>query len=157
MVFEVRDGYYEDLSDWQNKATWLVFVTAIILFMVAVVLGNDKLLLLGAVGGLLARLRKTLSAKKTGFDYGVSWAVLFLAPLVGALTGWAGVLLAVVFMDPSVLHLTADEFTWQTAAGTEPGMVLAIVFGYSATLFDRVLAGAETALTKTPEGGSSAT
>lgn len=155
LIFDARDCYYEDLSDWQNKAVWLVVVTAVILFLVTITMGNSKLLLLGAIGGLLARLRKTMAAKTVGFDYGVSWSVLFLAPLIGALTGWAGVLLAVVFIEPNVLHVPASQFTWTNAAHTEPGMVLAIVFGFSATLFDRVMSGAEAALTKQPAGNRS--
>lgn len=158
LIFGARDCYYEDLSDWQNKATWLVFVTTAILFILSAVMGNDKLLLLGAVGGLLARLRKTLASKSVGFDYGVSWSVLFLAPLVGALTGWAGVLLSVVFISPELLMLGSQvQLTWQTAASTEPGMVLALIFGFSATLFDRVMERAESALAKKPAGGGAST
>lgn len=148
LLFDAKDCYYEDLADWQNKAVWLVFVTSIILFLVAVTQINDMLLLLGAVGGLLARLRKTLTTKKLGFDYGVSWSILFLAPVVGALTGWVGVLLATIFINANTLGVNASHLDWNTIAGNNAGMVLAIAFGYSATLFDRVMEGAETALTK---------
>lgn len=153
LIFEARDNYYEGLSDWQNKALWLVVVTAAIVVLIAAVLGHSTFLLLGAVGGLLARLSKTMTAKTIGFDYGVSWSVLFLAPLVGALTGWAGVLVSGFVMELHVLNPAITESTCALTGDTN--MVLAVLFGFSATLFEGVMSGAEAALTKKPAGASS--
>ncbi len=153
LIFEARDNYYEGLSDWQNKALWLVVVTAAIVVLIAAVLGHSTFLLLGAVGGLLARLSKTMTAKTIGFDYGVSWSVLFLAPLVGALTGWAGVLVSGFVTELHVLNPAITQSTCALAADTN--MVLAVLFGFSATLFEGVMSGAEAALTKKPAGASS--
>ena len=154
LIFEARDNYYEGLSDWQNKALWLVVVTAAIVVLLAAVLGHATFLLLGATGGLLARLSKTMTAKTIGFDYGVSWSVLFLAPLVGALTGWAGVLVSDFVAEMHVLNLPAIIQS-TCALANDAKMVLAVLFGFSATLFEGVMSGAEAALTKKPAGGSS--
>lgn len=155
IIFDARDNYYEGLSDWQNKAFWLVTVTTVIVVLLAAVLGNATYLLLGAAGGLLARLSKTMNARSIGFDYGVSWSVLFLAPLVGALTGWTGVLVAnfVVQLDvinPALLN-TASEITEET------NLVLAVLFGFSARLFEGVMNSAEKAVSKKPESGAGET
>jgi hypothetical protein len=151
LLFNSRDEYYESLADWQNKSVWLVCVTALVLFLVSAFLGGERFLILGAVGGLLARLGKSMKSRSAGFDYGVSWSILFLAPLVGALTGWAGVLLSDFVAGLEVLTFPG----WDKSAKLLPlevKSVLAVFFGFSATLFEGVMAGAEAALTKQPAG-----
>ena len=98
-------------------------------------------------------LRKTMGAKSVGFDYGVSWSVLFLAPLVGALTGWAGVLVSGFVVELDVLNLPTALVESCTLTD-DTKMVMAVLFGFSATLFEGVMSGAEAALTKKPVGGS---
>jgi len=163
MIFNARDTYFEDLSDWQNKALWLVIIAAAIVVLLASTLGHTSFLLLGATGGLLARLRKSMSIKSTGFDYGVSWSILFLAPMVGALTGWAGVMVADLVAGLDLLKLPENLLATATLAdgtklvsGIEANakLVLAVMFGFSATLFEGVMSGAEAALTKKPVGGN---
>ena len=115
--------------------------------------GNIKLCLLGAIGGLLSRLRKVLWRKHLGFDYGVSWSTLFLSPLVGALTGWSGVLLIMVLTKLDVLgnvFRTALDFKWSEAGDHPEALALAVAFGFSATLFERMMERIESTLAKGP-------
>lgn len=135
-VYNDQDEGFESLADGQNKAFWLVIATAMILFGISVVFHQAQVLLIaGAAGGLLARLRKHLRSRKRAFDYGVSWTNLFLSPLVGALTGWAG---AMLFFVADHWGLVGDKFEIGSLADlTIATVMVSLVFGYSATLFDR--------------------
>ncbi len=158
LIFNSRDTYYEELSDWQQKALWLVIVTGGIVLLLATADRDTVIYLMyGATGGLLARLAKTMSAKDIGFDYGVSWSILFLAPLVGALMGWAGVMISNFVLALDVLNLPDELFSKIAAKKGELSLlsdnskdVLAILFGFSATLFEKVMSGAITTMTKKP-------
>lgn len=160
LLFNARDTYFEELSDWQHKALWLVVITGAIVVLLATTEHNILFLLLGAIGGLLARLSKAISSKDVGFDYGVSWSILFLAPLVGALMGWAGVLIADFILAMDILKLPGKLLTTLTESDGDKLVmsentrnVMAILFGFSATLFEGVMSGALSALTKKPGGG----
>lgn len=160
LISNSRDNYYEELSDWQQKALWLVIVTgAIVLLLATTDQSTTIYLLFGATGGLLARLAKTMSAKDIGFDYGVSWSILFLAPLVGALMGWAGVMISDFMLALDILKLPDTLFSKVAEKKGELNIlsdnskdVLSLLFGFSATLFERVMSGAITTLTKKPAG-----
>lgn len=148
LLFNERDNYFESLANWQNRATWLVFVSLLILIVLGLTHGNTALFVLGAVGGLLVRMRKVLSARQHAFDYGASWSTLFLAPIVGALTGWAGVLIVLVLSDIGVLGTIFEnmldlnnvkDMPWREITITKEIMALAIAFGFSATFFESVI------------------
>ncbi|HEC18221.1 MAG TPA: hypothetical protein ENI97_02645 [Gammaproteobacteria bacterium] len=152
LLFDKRDNYFEGLANWQNRATWLVFVSLFILVVAGITNGNTVLFVVGAIGGLLSRMRKVLIGKKHAFDYGASWSTLFLAPVVGALTGWSGVLLVLVLADADVLGAIfgnmlelekIKDIPWRDIAITKASMALALVFGFSATFFERVIEGFE--------------
>lgn len=160
LIFSARDTYYEELSDWQHKALWLVIITGAIVVLLATAQSNVLFLLLGAIGGLLARLAKAMKTKDVGFDYGVSWSILFLAPLVGALMGWAGVLISDFILALDILKLPEKLLTKLTSQNgdmlvltSNTKNVMAILFGFSATLFEGVMSGAISALAKKPMGG----
>jgi len=157
MLLDARDNYFEILADWQNKASWLVMTSVLIILALGVTAGNIELCLLGAIGGLLSRLRKVLWRKHVGFDYGVSWSTLFLSPLVGALTGWSGVLLIMVLIKLNVLGTVFEGFEWSQAIDKPEVLALAVAFGFSATLFERMMERVESTLAKGPPvvGGKS--
>ena len=159
LIFNARDDYFEGLSDWQNKALWLIFMTVIIVTLLAITHEKEMpYMLLGATGGLLVRLAKAINTKNIVFDYGVSWSMLFLAPIVGALMGWTGVLISEFVATLDVLNLPQSmiQATCKLENGKEVIVqiadnaknVLAVLFGFSATFFERVMSGAITALTK---------
>ena len=156
LLFDARDTYYETLADWQNKAMWLVMVGLSILLMLGLGIGNAILLILGAVGGLLARMQKVLERKNIGFDYGMSWSTLFLSPLVGALTGWAGVILVYFLVDIGLLGdllKPLQDAPWSGAHQSSVAMALAVTFGFSANLFNRMIEQVAGNLTKIPKIG----
>ena len=95
------------------------------------------LLLAGAVGGMLARLRKAVKIKTSVFDYGVAWPVLFLTPFTGALAGWTGVAMLYTLHDSGVLispNMPINLFDVNLFT-----TLAALMFGMSATLFDRFI------------------
>lgn len=145
LIYAYDDGQFEMMADAKNKGYWLVWAAfASVIAIGALFPGAVILLLAGAIGGLLARLRKAIKQKSAAFDFGVSWGVMFLTPLVGAITGWLGVamvqiLLAWEFFGEQLLPLQLYEPNLYTA-------VLAFLFGLSATLFDKFVERFESSL-----------
>lgn len=139
-AYEYRDTYYGKLADWNNKVAWLVIVALFFVISLAAADGEQsRVLLIGALGGLLAKLRSSIYRADVPTDYGASWTTLFLIPLVGALTGWAGI--ALVHMLAEISFLIEPKLTSRAAT---PG--LALLFGYGATLFDKLAVNASTKL-----------
>jgi len=137
LVFQLKDTRFEELADHQNKALYLIFTAVLILIGIGVLSESVMpVLVIGAAGGLLARLRKVMYRKATGFDYGVSWVGIFLAPLVGALTAWGGTLLF------HILHhwgLLTDKMAIPIDEPNANTLIVALAFGFSATLFERFM------------------
>ena len=139
-LYERRDESFEHLEEWNNKGLWLVAAAALLVLCLTT-MGNSQLLLLGSVGGLLGKLRGIVKQRSIPYDYGVSWTTLFLTPLVGALTGWVGVLLLPFFVQ---LTLLGAFFNIEWAGATKPeGLALAVFFGLGATYFDKLLESAQ--------------
>lgn len=137
LVFQLQDSRFEELADHQNKALFLIFTAVLILVGISVLIPAAlPVLVVGSVGGLLARLRKVMYKRSTGFDYGVSWIGVFLAPLVGALTAWSGVLLFHVLRDWDLL---TDKLAISIDPPNLNTLVVALAFGFSATLFERFM------------------
>lgn len=136
IIYLDEDEQFGALADAQNKVLWLVMTAAMILFGLSWIFPQAQVLFLtGAAGGLLARLRKMVRKRGLPFDYGISWTVLFLTPLVAALTGWAGTLLFILLQE---WGLIGDNF--KGISITNPSyatLMVAMVFGYSATLFEK--------------------
>ncbi len=143
LIFNDRDEYFESLADWQNRAMWMSISALVILVLLSGTIGNTHFFILGAIGGLLSRLRTAMGMKNAAFDYGVTWSRLFLAPLVGALTGWSGALISMVFIKYNILPINTETIhlptTWENAEGNGFLMTMAIAFGFSATLFEHVM------------------
>ncbi len=142
---EYRDDYFEMLHDWQNRTMWLTYVA--ILFISVLVWAEDNVFLLvaGGFGGLLSKLRSMIKNPDSSNDYGFSWSTLFLAPLVGALTGWAGTYLVIVMTYADIFGdgiVKALNIHCQT--GLSPTLIIiALVFGYSAGLFEKMMSRVE--------------
>jgi hypothetical protein len=77
-LYEHGDRAYFELASWHSKMMWLVGSALLLIFALAATLQNAVLLLLGAVGGLLSRLARTVSSADTANDYGATWGALFL-------------------------------------------------------------------------------
>jgi hypothetical protein len=135
-VYREEDVRFEALAAFQNKAFWLIIASLSSVVGLAVsFIGAPVLLMAGATGGLLARLRKVIDRRGGRFDYGMSWSVLFLTPLVGALTGWIGTAIFQILLEWDLLGEQfggVDVFSPNLVT-----VVVALAFGLSATLFDK--------------------
>ena len=136
VLYEHGDRDYFELASWHSKMMWLVGSALLLIFALAATLQNAILLLLGAVGGLLSRLARTVSSADKGNDYGATWGALFLSPLSGALSAWGGVLLIVLGLKFNVLGI-AVKVDWCNPY--EPAtLAIALLFGFSERLFDGI-------------------
>ena len=147
-IYEARDADYATLVSWHSKAMWLVFSGLFLIVGIGIAIGSPILLLVGAVGGLLSRLQRALYRESMPTDYGASWTSLFLSPIVGALTGWAGILLLDAAAD---LKLIGDLFRNAWHVPTAPlTLACAVIFGFSERLFNGILNQLETKINTKP-------
>jgi len=142
IVYSRRDTDLATLLSWHNKTTWLTGCGLLLVLALAAALENDVLFLLGATGGLLSRLSRSLYRQDVPTDYGASWTTLFLSPVVGAIAGWAGVLLVHLCLTLGVLGTMFASISWDNSFNTL-SFALALVFGFSERAFDTVLSGLE--------------
>jgi hypothetical protein len=146
-LYEHGDRAYFELATWHSKMMWLVGSALLLIFALAATLQNAILLLLGAVGGLLSRLARTVSSADTANDYGATWGALFLSPLSGALSAWGGVLLIVLGFKFNILG-TALNVDWCNPY--EPAtLAIALLFGFSERLFDGIATQIDQKISKT--------
>jgi hypothetical protein len=136
--YDRTDNSFAYLLSWQNKAAWLVaFGLLLALAMACIAPTQSIFLLIGAVGGLLSRLARSLERNDVPTDYGASWATLFLSPVAGALGGWSGCLVSALAVKAQVL---GSLFTGLWACPTSTFAVgAALAFGFSERLFSGVL------------------
>jgi hypothetical protein len=128
---------YADLVSWQNKTSWLVGCCLLLIVVLTGAFPNQSILfLVGAAGGLLSRLSRSLNRKEAPTDYGASWTTLFLSPVAGALGAWVGVLVASLAAKLNILG-GAWGVGWSDAF--EPTVLaVALAFGFSERLLDSV-------------------
>jgi hypothetical protein len=150
-LYNARDTKFTNLATQQNKVTWLVFV-GLAIMAALVSQGYEDLLMAGAVGGILSRLQRELQRREVPSDYGLSWSVLFLSPVTGALSGWAGLLLLQALQKLNVIDLAGLlPPGLDLTAPTAPVLGVAIVFGISERLLDRLVRQAEDEIAVTPK------
>lgn len=142
VVYERRDTNFATLVSWHNKTSWLTGCGLLLILALSAALGNEVLFLLGATGGLLSRLSRSLYRQDVPTDYGASWTTLFLSPVVGALGGWAGVLLVALAEKLGVLGPVFESIRWDSPYGAM-AYGLAFVFGFSERAFNTVLSQLE--------------
>jgi hypothetical protein len=149
-LYNARDTKFTNLATQQNKVTWMVF-TGLAIMAALVSMGYDALLLAGAVGGVLSRLQRELQRRDVPSDYGLSWSVLFLSPVSGALSAWAGILLLQSLQRFNVVDLAAllpDGTDLTNPSGAILGV--AILFGLSERVLDRIVRQAEDDIASKP-------
>jgi hypothetical protein len=137
LTYQNEDEKFSQLANWQNKADWLVVVG---LLLIVVLVGWDPVhslfLLLGAVGGLLSRLSRSLRSGDFPTDYGADWTTFFMSPVAGALGAWALILVGGLAAQLGILGSIFGP------AWSEPGssitLGMAVVFGFSEQLLDTV-------------------
>jgi hypothetical protein len=149
-LYDARDTKFTNLATQQNKVTWLVFIGLAIMGAL-VSQGYEDILMAGAVGGILSRLQRELERRDVPSDYGLSWSVLFLSPVSGALSAWAGVLLLQALQKLNVIDLSA--LLPESIDLTQPtGAILgvAILFGISERFLDKLVKQASDQIAASP-------
>jgi hypothetical protein len=137
--YQRGDDSFADLVSWQNKTAWLVACGLVLIVVLTRAISHHSILfLVGATGGLLSRLSRSLDRKDVPTDYGASWTTLFLSPVAGALGAWAGILLSGLAVKINVLG-SVFQADWSTTACQPTTLAIAFVFGFSERLLDGVL------------------
>ncbi|MFF5703008.1 hypothetical protein ACFY7H_10950 [Streptomyces sp. NPDC012794] len=129
-----EDGDFEREYELQRIALWLALTGLGAVLLVGLVLDHRLSLLLGGLGGFLSPLIGVMRAQRPA-----SWGVLVLAPVGGALAAPGGLLLVRMLADPE-LNLLGQVFldnSW--GAPARPiSLAIALLFGFSGTLFSRL-------------------
>lgn len=137
--YDREDISFANLVAWQNKTSWIVYLGLLLIVVLAGIEPQRAILLLvGAVGGLLSRLSRSLERKDVPTDYGASWTTLFLSPIAGALGAWAGVLVTGLAAHFNVLDSETFKGLW-SCPFAETSLAIALLFGFSERLLDTVL------------------
>lgn len=138
------DNIFAQLVGWQTKAVWLVGVGCSLVVVLSFAIGNAVLFIAGAAGGYLSRLARQLKRADVPTDYGASWTTLFLSPVVGALSGWFGILLIVLLSNSKLALLGAAFQQVQWCCPLAPlTLGLAFALGFSERLFDGIISSLE--------------
>jgi len=138
------DHKFAQLVGWQTKAVWLAGVGCSLVVVLASAVGNPVLFIAGAAGGYLSRLGRTLKGVDVPTDYGASWTTLFLSPIVGALSGWFGILLVVIMADSRFQLLGAGFQMVQWSSPLAPATLgIAFALGFSERMFDGIISSME--------------
>src|ERR1700687_5496368 len=146
---------YAELVSWQNKASWLVGCGLLLIVALTNAFPNHGVLfLVGAAGGLLSRLSRSLNRKDAPTDYGASWTTLFLSPVAGALAAWAGILVANLAVQLGILSQALDV-SWEKVL-TPATLAVALAFGFSERLLDSVFSKLDEKALKDSATGSRA-
>ncbi|MFJ3879028.1 hypothetical protein ACIPW5_16350 [Streptomyces sp. NPDC090077] len=129
-----EDEAFEREYELQRIALWLALTGLGAVLLIGLVLDHRLSLLLGGLGGFLSPLIGVMRAQRPA-----SWGVLVLAPVGGALAAPGGLLLVRMLADPE-LNLLGQVFldnSW--GAPARPiSLAIALLFGFSGTLFSRL-------------------
>jgi len=100
---------YIRLLTWHNKVLFLLIISRG-LIVGAAGLGWARLLVFGAIGGLVSRLIRGLEGENgtAPSHYSCYWTSFFVSPVMGALAGWLAVLLVTFLVDIKVLGNQLD-------------------------------------------------
>lgn len=141
-IYNASDTKFAGLMEWHNKAMFLVYLSLLSIAMLGIVFHHEDLFLIGAVGGLMSRMTRTLFREDVPSDYGASWTTLFLSPLLGAISAWAGIALIVWLREMGVLGEALGSITWYRP--TDAVMIAtAFTLGFSERLFTSLLSRVE--------------
>ena len=142
IIYDHTDTKFAALMEWHNKAMFLVYLSLVAIGVLGLVFQHEELFLVGAVGGLMSRMTRSLFREDVPNDYGASWTTLFLSPLLGALSAWVGITLIVWLVEFEVLGEAFKTISWSTPTG--PVMIAtAFTLGFSERLFTSLLSKVE--------------
>jgi hypothetical protein len=142
ILYNNNDTRFSGLMEWTNKSMWLVYLSLIVIAMVSAVFRHSELFLLGAAGGLMSRMARSLHREDVPNDYGASWTTLFLSPLLGAISAWFGITLMMWLYQMGVLGAAFARIDWNN--GIDAVLIaMAFTLGFSERLFTSLLSSAE--------------
>lgn len=158
LLYEARgviDGHDEnDLDDtmnWHNKTIWLIWLgVLLVISLEGTRRGGGGLFAAGAAGGFLSRLRRAMKSVDDLADSGLYWTTFFLSPLVGALAGWAGILLIELAVKIGVLGSGFSAIAMGTGYGSL-ALAVAFLLGFSERFFDAIAGSVEDKVSKKNE------
>lgn len=129
-----EDAEAEREYEQQRAALWLATTGLGVVLLLGVVLGHELTMLLGALGGFLSPMLGVMRSQRPS-----SWGVLVLAPVGGALAAVGGLLLVRMLADPelNLLGRVFLENSWDAPA-RPLSLAVALLFGFSGTLFSRL-------------------
>ncbi|MFI8966428.1 hypothetical protein ACIGO8_30440 [Streptomyces sp. NPDC053493] len=133
-IHDQEDGEFEREYELQRTALWLALTGLGAALLIGLVFDHRLSMLAGGLGGFLSPLIGVMRAQRPS-----SWGVLVLAPVGGALAAPGGLLLVRMLADPelNVLGQVFLENSW--GAPARPiSLAIALLFGFSGTLFSRL-------------------
>ncbi|NOK07470.1 hypothetical protein [Corallococcus exercitus] len=150
---ETQDIYY-----WHNRIMWLATCSLGFISILTLWFGQPGLFLLGGAGGFLSRLSRLRVGNAIPQGYETFWAVLFISPLIGALAGWLGVLVAHLLVEQDLLGSDFQNVTWgANVPPTHASLGVAFLCGLSEGFFQGLIArwrsATESSVTRTSSGG----
>jgi hypothetical protein len=149
-IYDKADQNYFELDSWHNKLIWLVGCALLFINALGLTLPNAIVLLVGAIGGLLSRLQRSMTSTGTANDS--TWGSLFLSPLTGAFSAWGGILLVILGLKFNLFG-SAVNLDWQKL--DEPvALAIALLFGFSERLFDGIAGKLQNKFSETPSGST---
>jgi hypothetical protein len=142
IVYDHTDTKFAGLMEWHNKAMFLVYLALLGIGVLSAVFHHEELFLIGAVGGLMSRMTRSLFREDVPNDYGASWTTLFLSPLLGAISAWVGITLIVWLREFNMLGPAFNAISWYRP--TDAAMIaMAFTLGFSERLFTSLLSKIE--------------
>ncbi|MGE3469575.1 MAG: carboxypeptidase-like regulatory domain-containing protein [Vicinamibacterales bacterium] len=143
LTYGESDTRFATLMEWHNKAMWMVYLALLVIMVVGLVFHHEELFLVGAAGGLMSRMARSLFREDVPSDYGASWTTLFLSPLLGAISSWFGI--AHIMWLTTMQVLGAAEFGLNSWDRGPDAVLLAMGFalGFSERLFTSLLSAVE--------------
>lgn len=142
LLYDDGDTRFAGLMEWHNKAMWLVYLSLLTIIVLGFVYQHEELFVIGAAGGLMSRMARTLFREDVPSDYGASWTTLFLSPLLGAISAWVGIAVIVWFREVELLGDQFDRISWDD--GSPVWLItLGFTLGFSERFFTSLLSKVE--------------
>jgi uncharacterized integral membrane protein len=136
-LYDRRNERFVELSTAENKVTWLILV-ALLLLTVLIIRDVTVVLAAGAIGGILSRLRRVVQREPVLSDYGMSWALHFLAPIAGALSAWAGLLLLLALQEADIIQVNFLEGGQPLRDPNASVLAVAVLLGFFERFFEKL-------------------